>query len=93
MKMIVPVDVCIKRYYRAYAEVDENAGDKEIIQSITDAIIDNQDAELCLDPDLEIEDGDIEWIHIDHEGAWTEKEDREIKEIFSTELPKLERMK
>ena len=93
MNIVVPVDVCIRRYYRAYAHVDENATDKEIIESLTDAIIDNQDDVLTPDLDLEIENEDIVYMEIDYDGSWTEQEDRELKEILSTELPKLERMK
>ena len=82
MNIIVPVDVCIKRYYRAYANVDENATEKEILKTITDAIIENQDKELMPDPDLDIDEIDIEWMHIDHDGAWTQEEDNDIKEIL-----------
>lgn len=29
-KLIVPCDICIKRFYRGYVKVDENATDEEI---------------------------------------------------------------
>lgn len=82
MNIIVPVDVCIKRYYRAYANVDENATEKEILKTITDAIIENQESELMPDPVLDIDEIDIEWMHIDHDGAWTQEEDKDINEIL-----------
>lgn len=79
MKLIVPCDVCIKRFYRAYAEVDENATDEEIRKAMIEAILEHQDAELCDDPDIEIEEHDIVSIEIDHDGEWTEEEDGDIK--------------
>lgn len=85
MKKIIPVNVCIKRFYRAYAEVDENANDEEIRKAIRNAIVENQDNELCDDPDLEIEKDDIVYIDIDHDASWTEEEDEEIKCILSME--------
>lgn len=78
MKLIVPCDVCIKRFYQAYAEVDENATDEEIRKAMIDSIIKNQDVELTEDPDLEIEDHDIVYVKIDHESEWTEEEDKVI---------------
>lgn len=75
MKLIVPCNVCIKRFYRAYAEVDENATDEGIRKAIIDSIIKNQDVELTEDPDLEIEDHDIVYVKIDHGSEWTEEED------------------
>ena len=71
-KLIVPCNVCITRFYRTYAHVDENATDKEIRKAMIEAILEHQDAELCEDPDLKIEDHDIVNIEIDHEAAWTE---------------------
>ena len=83
MKMIVPCNICIKRFYRAYAEVDENTTDEEIRKAVTEAILKNQDKELCDDPDLEIEEDDIVYVDIDHDGEWTEDEDEEIKRILN----------
>lgn len=82
MKIIVPCDVCIKRFYRAYAEVDENATDEEIRKAMIEAIVENQDAELTEDPDLGIEAHDIVYVEIDHEGAWTEEDEEDIKTIL-----------
>lgn len=83
MKIIVPCDVCIKRYYRAYAEVDEYATNKEIQKAIVEAILENQDRVLTEDPDIEIEEDDISVVDIDHDGAWTEEDDEEISQILS----------
>lgn len=73
--LVVPANVCIKRFYRVYAHVSENATDEEIRQAIIEAIVQNQDAELTDDPDLFIEEGDIEIVDIDHDGEWAEEED------------------
>ena len=79
--MIVPCNVTIKRFYRAYVEVDENATDEEIRKAMTEAILEHQDAELCEDPGLEIEGHDIVNIEIDHEAAWTEDDEEEIRKF------------
>ena len=68
MKLIVPCNVCIKRFYRAYVEADENATDEKIRKAMIEAIVENQDKELTEDPDLEIEDHDVIYVEIDHEG-------------------------
>ena len=73
MKLIVPCNVCIKRFYRAYVEADENATDEEIRKAMIEAIVENQDKELTEDPDLEIEDHDVVYVEIDHEGAWIDE--------------------
>ena len=78
MKLVVPVNVCIKRFYRTYAYVDENATDEQICNAVKEMIYEEQDKALTTDPDLEIEDGDIEHIHIDHDGEWSEEDDEEI---------------
>ena len=75
MKIIIPCNICIKRFYRAYVEVNENATDEEIRKAMIGAIIENQDNELTDDPDLEIEDEDIVYVKIDHENEWIEKDE------------------
>lgn len=85
MNLVVPANVCIKRFYRVYAHVNENVTDEEIRKAIIEAILNNQDEELTDDPDMEIEEGDIEHIDIDHEGEWTEEEGEEIREILKQE--------
>lgn len=73
MKLIVPCNVCIKRFYRAYVEADENATDEEIRKAMIEAIVENQDKELTEDTDLEIEDHDVVYVEIDHEGEWIDE--------------------
>lgn len=73
MKLIVPCNVCIKRFYRAYVEADENATDEEIRKAMIEAIVENQDKELTEDPDLGIEDHDVVYVEIDHEGEWIDE--------------------
>lgn len=82
VKLIVPCNVCVKRFYRAYTEVDENATDEEIRKAMIEAIVENQDIELTEDPDIGIEDNDIVYVEIDHEGAWTEEDEEDIKSIL-----------
>lgn len=81
--IIVPVDVCIKRYYRAYAHVNEDATDEEIRKITMENIIENQDEELNADPDLGIEKDDIQYVNIDREGSWSEQDDKEIEEFLN----------
>ena len=83
MKMIVPCNVCIKRFYRAYVEVDADATDEEIQEEMCNSIVMNQDGELCNDPDMEIEPEDIVSIFPDVDGAWTNEEDAEMTIILS----------
>lgn len=82
MKIIVPVNVCLRRYYRAYATVDENATDEEIVESVREDILLHGDTVLNPDPDLDIEEGDIVFIEPDCGESWTEEEDRDIREIL-----------
>ena len=79
---IVPVDVIITRFYRAYAHVPDNATDAEIRKHVIEQIIEEQDKALTPDPDIEIEECDFQDIRIDHEGGWSEEEDEEITEIL-----------
>ena len=39
MKLIIPCNVIIKRFYRTYAEVDENATDEDIRKAMIEAIL------------------------------------------------------
>lgn len=83
MKMLVPCNVCIKRFYRAYVEVDADATDEEIQEEMRSSILTHQDSELCDDPDMEIEPEDIVSVYPDIEGAWTEGEDAEYPDVIS----------
>lgn len=73
-KLIVPVNVCIKRFYRTYVMVDIDAADEEIRQVAKRMIVDEQESAIDDDPDLSIEEHDIVFVDIDHDGEWTESE-------------------
>lgn len=68
--MVIPVDVAIKRFYRCYVRVSENATDEQVEQKVRDMIVEEQDSVLTEDPDLEIENHDIEINDIDWDGGW-----------------------
>ena len=88
MKIIVTAEVCIKRFYRAYVEVAENATGLEIKKALLEQILEEQDAALAEDPDIEIEAGDIVSIAPDYDGAWSEEDEQDMKDA----LEKLRRM-
>ena len=48
-----------------------------------EAILEHQDAELTEDPEIDIEEGDIINVEIDHDNEWTEYEEKEIQRIFN----------
>lgn len=79
---IVPVDACIKRFYRGYVKVKDDATDDEIREAATEAILNDLDGAFDLSPEMLIEDNDIVFIDPDEEGSWTEEEDEEIAEIL-----------
>lgn len=67
--MMVAVEACIKRYYRYYVEVDEDAP-KEAIKDVARrdlAYMPINELEKYADPDLEVEPDDIEWVNVDEE--------------------------
>lgn len=70
----VPCNVCIKRFYRAYARLDDEATEEQIIEAVRKEILAEQDKALCEDPDLEIEEHDIVRISPDFDAAWSETE-------------------
>lgn len=74
-KLIVPVNVCITRFYRTYIAVDIDATDDEIRKTTKEIIVEKQDDILDDDPDIDIEEHDIVFVDIDHDGEWTEGED------------------
>ena len=66
---IVPMDVKIDRYYRTYVRVpicEDN--DENIEKDVKAQIVRDQDKCLTLDPDLDIEEDDIEVMSIDWDG-------------------------
>ena len=71
-KMIVPCDVAIKRFYRMYVTVSQDAGYQEIEDAVHSELLaaPDQDAILTLDPDLDIEGHDVLEITSDDDDAW-----------------------
>lgn len=70
IRISVPVNVCVKRYYRVYVDVSENADDDSVIKAkAIDDIVKCQDSVLERDEDLDIEEQDIEICCIDREGT------------------------
>ena len=67
--MVVAVDVCIKRFYRYYLEVPDEADNETIKETARDqlAYIDPNELEKYRDDDLEVEPDDIEWVKVDEE--------------------------
>ena len=70
-KIVVPCDVEIRRYYRMYVTVDEDASLVAIINKARTEIVEHQDAVLVPDPDLDIENHDIFYVNPDREN-WLE---------------------
>ena len=75
MKKVVPCDGAIKRCYRIYVVVDEEATDEEVVAAVKSQIVERQDESIMLDPDLEIEEDDILGILPDDDGTWLEDDD------------------
>lgn len=69
---VVPVDVGILRAYRTYVRVPMDASSEQIEKAAAKQILENGDACLTLDPDLDIEEDDIRWKEIDWDGAQNE---------------------
>lgn len=76
MKIVVPCDVEIRRFYRTYVTVDEDTSDAEIVLKAKAEILEHQDAVLSPDPDLDIEAHDILNVCLDSEN-WLEDMDDE----------------
>lgn len=67
--MMVAVEACVKRYYRYYVEVGEDAPN-EAIKDVARrdlAYMPINELEKYADPDLEVEPMDIEWVTVDEE--------------------------
>ena len=76
MSKIVPVNVSVKRYYRVYAHVDDEDDNELIEDEAKKEVIENVESlDDYLDPDLEVEDSDIEICYIDRDGIMEELED------------------
>ena len=76
-KKIVPCDVAIRRFYRMYVKVDEDAGTELVRFTAKNMLIesDDPDAMLVPDPDLEIEEHDIDSISPDWDGVQDDDEE------------------
>lgn len=63
MKITVPCNVSIRKFYRMYVSVDENASESEIVEVAKNKILEMSEPEfnyeMIPDPDLEIEEHDI----------------------------------
>ena len=72
---IIPVNVCVRKYYRVYirTEVNEELTDDEIEKRVKQMIVeDNSELDGAEDPDLEIEEQDITVCGIDRDGIFNE---------------------
>lgn len=69
-KRIFPCTVKIERFYRVYVAVDEEASNEDIIAAAKAQIVEEQDAALTDDPDMEIEEHDIVAVNPDYEASW-----------------------
>lgn len=90
MRVTIPANVCIKRFYRAYVEADENATGSEIKRALLEQILEEQDAALAEDPDIGIEAEDILFIDPDYDGAWSEEDEKDIKDALEKITPQKE---
>ena len=71
-RIVVPCEVCIKRYYRTYVHIHEGATDENIVNAAMEQIIEEQSNVLVDDTELEIEEGDFVYIEPDYDGIMTE---------------------
>ncbi len=80
MKIVVPCDVEIRRFYRTYVTVDEDTSDAEIVRKAKAEILEHQDAVLTPDPDLDIEAHDIFAVNPNRDswiGDYDEEDEKE----------------
>lgn len=68
-RLVYPVNVSIRRYYRAYVSVAEGSSNEQILKRCRELVRSEQDEALTLDPDLDIEDDDITEMYIDEDGV------------------------
>ena len=68
-KITVPVNVCIKRYYRIYVDVPVDSENEDVYAAVKNMIIEQGDDALTPDPDLEIEESDILGSDVDWDGV------------------------
>lgn len=79
VKVIVPCNVEIKRYYRSYVLMDEGASNEEVLKAMKQDILENGESELTPDPDMDIEEDDIIAIYPDFDAMWIEEEEVDVQ--------------
>lgn len=71
-----PVTVAVKRYYRIYVDAPEDATNAEILKTAHNMVIEDTSVlEGAEDPEMTIEDDDVETLEVDNAGAWEVKDD------------------
>ena len=67
--MNIAVNLCVKRYYRVYVAVPDDASDAQIEETAKRLVTNmpTDELETCSDPDLDVEESDIDWIDIDYD--------------------------
>lgn len=71
------VDVAITRYYRIWKHADEDEERSHFAERVKLAIVEDQDKDLELDPDLDIEYDDIQNIWVDEDSLQLDYDDEE----------------
>ena len=94
-KMVVPCDVAIRRFYRMYVTVGEDAGKQEIEDAVHGELLAayDQDDILTPDPDLDIETHDVLEINPDADGAWWEGADGPFADVTSKDAERESKMR
>lgn len=67
-RIIVPVDVAVIRHYRTYIECYDGTDESCIMHKALKQIVEEQDNVLIPDPDLDIEENDVNYLHVDFDG-------------------------
>lgn len=81
-KVVYPIDIGIRKFYRMYVTVEEGTPEGEIRQTAIEKVLVEQDDALIEDHDLDIECGDIVLVDIDHDGVMTDEEIEGIEGIL-----------
>ena len=71
-EMVVPVNVSIQRFYRCYVHVQEGAAEEEVKETVCKKILEEGEAFLVPDTNLEIEEDDIGAMEMDWDATWSE---------------------
>lgn len=90
-KIIVPVELTIRELYRVYIECDEDATDAEIYNQAIQNAVNGEYDQTNWALDREIEPQDVDLVMIDHDAAWTEDEEQDMKAaLIEAQAPKQE---